>query len=43
MNTAINVQSLDLWYGTNKALKNINMEIPKKLLNKHWQLYFLKC
>ena len=29
MNTAINVQSLDLWYGTNKALKNINMEIPK--------------
>ncbi len=28
MNSAISVNNLNLWYGTNHALKNVNIEIP---------------
>ncbi len=30
MNSAISVNNLNLWYGTNHALKNVNIEIPGK-------------
>lgn len=30
MNNIITVKNLNLWYGTNHALKNINMSIPEK-------------
>ena len=36
MSSIITVKNLNLWYGTNHALKNINMNI------RLWEIHFFK-